>query len=52
RAFEAKMNDVIEKRDRILTHELNRSLEEKRLEIAAASEEESPKSWWQKLFGR
>lgn len=52
RAFEAKMNDVIEKRDWILTHELNRSLEEKRLEIAAATEEESPKSWWQKLFGK
>lgn len=52
RAFEAKMNDVVEKRDRMLTHEMNRSLEEKRLEIAAAAEKESSKSWWQKFFGK
>ncbi|UAL50665.1 hypothetical protein LIT32_15725 [Bacillus sp. CMF21] len=38
KAFEAKMNDVVEKRDRILTQQLNRSLEERRLEIAAAQE--------------
>lgn len=50
RAFEAKMNDVVEKRDRILTLELNRSLEEKRLEIAAAKEIEPSKSWWQKFW--
>ena len=46
------MNDVVEKRDRMLTHEMNRSLEEKRLEIAAAAEKESSKSWWQKFFGK
>ena len=38
-AFENKMNDVVEKRDRILTQQLKRSLEERRLEIAAAQEE-------------
>ena len=48
RAFEAKMNDVVEKRDRILIHELNRSLEEKRLEIAVA--EEPKQSWWKRFL--
>ncbi|MEF3225908.1 DNA-binding protein, partial [Campylobacter jejuni] len=38
-AFEDKMNDIVEQRDRLLTHELNQTLEKKRLEIAAASEE-------------
>lgn len=52
-AFEHKMNDVIEKRDRVLTQQLQQSMEAKRLEVAAAkeTESESPKSWWQKLFG-
>ena len=49
KAFELKMNDSIEKRDRILMQSINRSLEEKRLEIAATKEEEK-KSWWQKIF--
>jgi DNA-binding transcriptional MerR regulator len=48
-AFENKMNDVVEKRDRIITQQLNKSLEEKRLEIAATQEEK--KSWWRKFFG-
>ena len=53
KAFEAKMNDVVEKRDRILTQQLNRSLEERRLEIAAAQEEkETKKPWWSKLFSK
>ncbi|NMO80143.1 MerR family transcriptional regulator [Niallia alba] len=50
KAFEYKMNDVVEKRDRILTMQLQQSLEEKRLEIAAAKEEEEVKPWWKKLF--
>ncbi|GIN87589.1 hypothetical protein J6TS2_39750 [Heyndrickxia sporothermodurans] len=35
-AFKMKMNDVVEKRDRILTNQLRKSLEEKTLEITAA----------------
>lgn len=45
--FEYKLNNLIEQRDRHLTKELERSLEEKRLEIAA-SEENKP--WWKRLF--
>lgn len=53
KAFEAKMNDVVEKRDRILTQQLNRSMEERRLEIAVTQEEkEERKSWWNKLFSK
>lgn len=48
KAFEYKMNDVVEKRDRFITQQLNKSLEERRLEIAAAQEEK--KSWWKKIF--
>lgn len=52
-AFEHKMNDVVEKRDRFITQQLHQSLEEKRLEIAATKEEnEETKSWWKKLFGK
>jgi hypothetical protein len=50
RVFEAKLNDVVEKRDRTLTHELHRTLEEKQLEIAAAEEKNAKKSWFQKIF--
>ena len=50
KAFEYKMNDVVEKRDRILTMQLHQSFEDKRLEIAAAKEEENVKPWWKKLF--
>lgn len=46
RAFEHKLNDVVEKRDRILTQQLQQTLEKKQLEIAAAQEEEK-KPWWQ-----
>lgn len=52
-AFEAKMNDIVERRDRILTQQLNQSLEERQLEIAAAQEEkEEKKPWWNKLFSK
>ncbi|MER2460446.1 MerR family transcriptional regulator [Bacillus subtilis] len=52
-AFELKMNDSIEKRDRLLMQSINRTMEEKRLEIAAAQEEkEEKKSWWNKLFSK
>lgn len=44
-AFEYKINDVVEKRDRILTKQLQQSLEERRVEIAAAAEEKE-KKWW------
>ncbi|MBY8914439.1 hypothetical protein KY305_17020 [Bacillus sp. YC2] len=47
-AFELKMNDSIEKRDRLLMRSINRTMEEKRLEIAAAQEEKI--TWWSKLF--
>lgn len=50
KAFEYKMNDVVEKRDRLLTMQLQQSLEEKKLEIAAAKEEEIAKSWLEKTF--
>lgn len=45
-AVEQKMNDVVEKRDRFLTHQL----QQRRLEIAAAQEQQN-KSWWRKIFG-
>lgn len=52
KAFETKMNDVIESRDRLLVHQLNQSMEQKRLEIAAAKEEEKKKGFWSKLLGK
>ncbi|MDL5141692.1 hypothetical protein [Bacillus atrophaeus] len=53
KAFEAKLNVVVEKSDRILTQQLNRSMEERRLEIAATQEEkEAKKSWWSKIFSK
>lgn len=44
RAFEHKMNDTLEKRDRLLTQHLQATLEERRLEIAASQEK---KKWWE-----
>jgi len=53
KVFEIKMNDVVEKRDRLITQQLHQSLEEKRLEIAAAQEQEkNNRTWWQKLFSK
>ena len=43
--FEMKMNDAVEKRDRLLTTQMNKKFEEKSLEIAAAKEEHK-KKWW------
>jgi DNA-binding transcriptional MerR regulator len=43
KAFEMKLNDTVEQRDRYLLHQLNESMEQKRLEIAAAKEEEENK---------
>lgn len=40
--FEHKMNDTFETRDRILTQQLQLTLEERKLEIAAAQD----KKWW------
>lgn len=52
-AFENKLNDVVEKRDRIITQQMKQSLEEQReqhlLEVAATHEEKKS-SWWNKLF--
>lgn len=44
--FEMKMNDAAEKRDRLLTTQIRKDLEEKTLEIAASKEEENKKKWW------
>lgn len=52
KAFEMKLNDTIEKRDRILTQQLNQSMEQKRLEISAALEEKNEKKPWWKLFSK
>lgn len=38
-AFEHKINDTIEKRDRLLTQHLQATSEERRLEISSAAEE-------------
>ena len=46
-AFENKMTNLIEQRDRILTQQLQNSLEEKRLEIAASKEKQS---WWRRIL--
>lgn len=52
-AFENKMNDVVEKRDRIITQQMKQTLEKKHeqhlLEIAA-TQEGKKLSWWSKLF--
>lgn len=52
KAVEVKINDIVEKRDRTLTQQLNQSMEERRLEIAATLEEKNKKSWWSKLFSK
>lgn len=44
KAFEHKINDTLEKRDRLLTQHLQSTLEERRLEIAASREK---KRWWE-----
>ncbi|MBX9998155.1 DNA-binding protein [Priestia aryabhattai] len=43
KAFEGKINDTIEKRDRLLTQHLQATLEERRLQISSAAEE---RKWW------
>ncbi|MFE0507862.1 MerR family transcriptional regulator [Peribacillus butanolivorans] len=43
--FEMKMNDAVEKRDRLLTTQMRKNLDEKAFEIAAAKEE-NKKKWW------
>lgn len=51
KAFENKMNDVIERRDMQLVKQLNDSMEQKKLETAAAIEEEKKKGFWKRVFG-
>lgn len=50
-AIEAKMNDVVEQRDRHLTHQLNKTLEERKQIAATLENQEETKSWWKKAFG-
>ena len=53
KAFESKMNDVIENRDRHLVHQLNQSMEQKQLEIAAVKEEaDKKKGFWSWIFNK
>lgn len=52
KVFEAKMNDTIEQRDRYLVQQLNQSMEQTRLQIAAAQEEEKKKGFFSRLFNR
>jgi DNA-binding transcriptional MerR regulator len=52
KAFERKMNDVIENRDRHLVHQLNQSMEQKQLEIAIAKEEQKKKGFWAKFLNK
>ena len=52
KAFELKMSDTIERRDRVLMQSINQTMEEKRLEIAAAQEEEKKKGFFARLFGK
>lgn len=49
-AFERKMNDVIERRDRQVTLAMQNTMEEKQKEIAATTENPKKKRWWEKLF--
>jgi hypothetical protein len=44
KAFEYKLENLMETRDRLLVKELQHSLEEKRLEIAETKQEK--KAWW------
>lgn len=52
KAFELKMSDTIERRDRALMQSINQTMEEKRLEIAATQEEEKKKGFFARLFGK
>jgi DNA-binding transcriptional MerR regulator len=51
-ALELKMNEAIEQRDRMLMQSMNQKIEEKRLEMAAATEKENQKksifNWFKK----
>ena len=54
KAFESKMNDVIESRDRQFMESLRESQETKQqlLQLAAAHEEEKKKGFFARLFGK
>lgn len=47
--IQKKMNETIEMRDRLLTQQLKKSLEENK-KLIAVTQEEKNKSWWSKLF--
>lgn len=51
-AFEQKMNDSIEMRDRKLTLAMKNTFEEKQNEFAASLESTQKKSWWNRLFSK
>lgn len=48
-AFQEKLNETIEMRDKLLTQQLKNSLEESK-KLIAATQEETNKPWWKKLF--
>lgn len=50
-AIYKKMGNLLEQRDHQLLNSLNESMEQKRLEVAAAREE-STASFWSRLFGK
>ncbi|WP_324618526.1 DNA-binding protein [Bacillus subtilis] len=55
RAFEQKMNNIIERRDRSLMNEFRKAREQQLIETAASSEnsgEPSKKSFWKRLFSK
>ena len=54
KAFEMKMNDSVERRDRMLMESLRRTQEDRKalLQIAAAQEEEKKKGFFARLFGK
>lgn len=51
-AFEKKINNALELRDRQLLIAMKHSLEEKQKEITASLEETKEKNWWNKIFSK
>lgn len=45
-----KFNHSLEQRDRLIVNEMLDSMEQRRLELAAAQEQEDKKGFWSKLF--
>ncbi|MEI3611418.1 hypothetical protein [Pseudogracilibacillus sp. SO30301A] len=49
-AFQEKLNDTIEKLDRLLTQQQLKNSFEQNKKLIESTKEEKSKSWWQKLF--